>query len=504
MQKKPAHKRNMTTEAPKPNPDFHPVSGINYAEYRSELADKYASPELKRIWSPQNRWRKARDVWVAVAEVQSEIGIVSQEEVDDLKAHIDEIDVYTINKRETDEKFPGYTGHDVMAARSQYADVAKKGGRILHLGLTSEDILSNVEVLLMRESFDLLENRLETALGSFADKILQYKDLVGAGYTHLQNAEPVTQGLRLATYARDLLDDLNAVRTFRDDLKAKGIKGPVGTYGSVTNSLSGSGISAREFEKRVMEKLGIEAERITAQTYPRKTMLEAVHRAAQIGATAHKFGNDVKILQSTHFDEWAEPRNSNDQGSSAMPFKRNPRHSEQVKGVARGEPGRYVEAWQTTAEVTLERGLEDSSGKRNFLPDSIIIAEHNLRRMNVIVSGLVVRENVIRRNFRNFAWQAGGSIVLSELPKLGADRQRIYDIIHDASNVVVDEYRENGGAPMERMVELVSGSEYVAGFATPDEIRVLFERVYEEVGEASEVCEDFVVNDIYPAIGRTS
>lgn len=225
---------------------------------------RVGSPEMRAIWSQNNFWGGVREVWAAGVEVQSEVGLATPEEVADLQAHTQDVSVPTIWAIEKKR------GHDIIAAQYELSQVAPIGGRKVHNGMTSEDPLSNVETKLTHEALGLVKTRLVDTLRGFGPRIEQTKDLECAGWTHIQAAEPTTYGYRLAKYAQDLLEDLDMVEWAQAHLKGKGIKGPVGTYGSVGSVLEGTGMTPREHEDKIMEKLGIPAALITDQTYPKK------------------------------------------------------------------------------------------------------------------------------------------------------------------------------------------------------------------------------------------
>ncbi|MGB2731761.1 MAG: lyase family protein, partial [Microgenomates group bacterium] len=293
--------------------------------HESPLRRRYGSDEMKKIWDPQNLWLKVRDVWVANARAQKGAGLVRPAELRDLIKHRSEIDIDDIERREMDRTYRDevtgeskYTGHDVIAAIAEFGERATVGSRIIHQGMTSEDALSNAEMGLIHESFDLLERRIVDVLARFAGHIDNYKDMVCMGYTHLQAAEPTTVGYRMARYAQDFLNDLHLIQTVRPLLKTKGMKGTVGTSASYSALLEGTGLTVEDFEKQVMEELGLEAVLISAQTYPRKFTYLAMTMLASVGQSAHQFATDTKLLQFSDVNQAAEARDKEDLGSSYM------------------------------------------------------------------------------------------------------------------------------------------------------------------------------------------
>ena len=327
---------------------------------------------MRAIWSQENFWRGVREVWRAGVEVQAEVGLASDEEVEDLQAHADDVSVPTIWAIEKKR------GHDIIAAQYEQSQVAPIGGRKVHNGMTSEDPLSNVETRLTHEALDLVRSRLVDVLTGFGGRIEDTKDLACAGWTHIQAAEPTTYGYRFAKYAQDLIEDLEMIDWAKSHIKGKGIKGPVGTYASVSSVLEGTGMTVREHEEKVMDKLGIPAALITDQTYPRKNLLLVEMVLGGVAQSLHRFANDMYLLQSSLYGEVREPRLKNQDGSSAMVHKRNPIKTENILSLTKQFPGYMVNAWQTAAGVVLERSLIDSAAKRAWLPMSFVDIDHCL------------------------------------------------------------------------------------------------------------------------------
>lgn len=464
--------------------------GFERKGYRSPIGERYGSAEMSVVWDQKYRLYKQRLVWLAVAKTQMEAGLVKKEEYDDLVAHVEDIDVDTINRRENNINDPRYTGHDILAHISQYADVAPVGGRKLHQGMTSEDLLSNEEVMSIGESLPYIEGGIKNTLSAARDQIDKHKGLVVLGYTHLQAAEPTTLGYRLANYAQDFLTDLDSIRFLRSTLRGKGIKGAVGTSASFAHLLEGTGMTPVEHERKIMEQLGIEPAMVAAQTYPRKFTLLTVMTLASVGQSCYKFANDVKILQSSPFDELAEPRPRNERGSSAMPHKQNPRHSENIKALTRGLPGKVVEAWMGASDVTLERGLEDSAGKRSYLPESFLIVGEALGRTERIMRGLQVRPHPIQRNFNQSAPFVALEMILADLSKRGEARQEMYDLLGDHAKAAWEAVREGKPNPLR---QLVMGDATLAQHMGRDEIGVLFDSVGGYIGDAIGRCDKMVV-----------
>lgn len=450
--------------------------------YTSVFSDRYGTPEMRDIWGRGNTASLARRMWVGLAEAQYEAGLVTAEELADLRAHEhDPIDVEEIRLREMDPAHPKYTGHDVLAAISEFKERVPVGGRVIHRGATSEDILSNVEVTQIQESIGLVRHGLVGVLGSFANKIEEHAEKSTMGYTHLQAGEPTTVGYRLARYGQNFLLDLETLDFFRSQLKGKGFKGAVGTSASYDALLEGSGISPQDQERIIMERLGITPVLISGQTYPRKFVLMTMMTLAGLAATSANFASDVKILQSTPFDEMAEPRNKRDKGSSAMPHKQNPRHVENIISLARGLQGGVIEAWQTTAGETLERGLEDSAGKRSYLPEGFLAITEILKRTGNVIEGIQVRDVSIDRNMRNFGAFSATEPLLMAASRAGADRQVIYDRLAFLAGEAYTVVRNGEKNPLR---DLILNDSLIAEYVDPQTIDQAFNDVSHHTGIA--------------------
>ena len=465
-----------------------------YETYLSPFTFRYGSPEMRRIWSQENFWGNARQIWVTAAEVQSRLGLVTPEQLIDLKAHQQELSVERTFEIESKD-----TKHDVLAAIREYSEVAPIGGKILHQGMTSEDVLSNVEIMQIHESLDLTRRGLVGVLGAFGEKVEENKDIVCIGWTHLQAAEPTTLGYRLAKYAQDFLVDLQLLDTIQPMIRAKGIKGPVGTSGGFETLLEGTGVSPREHEEMIMDALGLDPVEISDQTYPRKFLFLTEVVLASVGQSLHRFALDVQLLQSSSIDEVAEPKAKKQRGSSAMPHKRNPINSENVDAITEMLPGITSSAWTTGAFVTLERTLRDSAGKRSWLPESFLIVDESLKRAEKVVKGLEIHHGAIARNLARFAPFCAAEIILAKLGEAGMDRKEGHELLAEYAEAAIDDCREGLPNPFEN---LVCADTRVADLIGEENAREAFSNtVIQHVGDAPERCMRFLYNELYPAIG---
>lgn len=396
---------------------------INYENYLSPFTWRYGSPEMRRLWSENTKRLLWRRMWLALAEVQSEFGLLSPEQLDDLRTHVNDVDVARALEIEAE------IHHDLMAELKTYAQQCPKGGGMLHLGATSTDIEDNADALRIRQSLDLLIENLKGLMEGFAEKIETWADTPLIAFTHLQPAEPSTLGYRLALYAQDLLTDWENMRRARAHLRGKGFKGAVGTGASYAELIGVEQLS--EFETRLSAHLGLPFFPVTSQTYPRKQDYQVISALAGLGGSLYKFAFDLRVLQSPSIGEMSEHFAEKQVGSSAMPFKRNPINAEKIDSLARQLAQMPRLAWDNAAHSLLERTLDDSANRRSLLPDSFLIADELLRVSQHVLSGLQINLSAMRRNLANYAPFAGTERVLMALGKAGADRQEMHERLRE-------------------------------------------------------------------------
>ncbi|MFN2292502.1 MAG: adenylosuccinate lyase [Anaerolineae bacterium] len=409
----------------------------DHETYLSPLTWRYGSDEMRRIWSMTHLRLLWRRIWVALAEAQAEFGLVTAEQVADLRAHATEIDI------ERALEIEAQTCHDLMAEVKAFAEVCPLGGGIIHLGATSADVEDNADALRLREGLDLILEKLHALLASLAGQIEAHAEHACMAYTHLQPAEPSTVGYRLAQYGFDLLTDLGELQRVRDGVRGKGIKGATGTSASYTQlladppSVEGSGHAdpqrARELEASVMHRLGIEAFPVATQVYPRKQDWLVLNGLAGLAGSLYKLAFDLRVLQSQPFGEWSEPFGRHQVGSSAMPFKRNPIAAENMDSLGRLVAALPRVAWDNAAHSLLERTLDDSGNRRLILPQAFLLADELLRRAQSLVDGVVIHGERIARNLEVYGTFAATERLLMELVKAGADRQEMHERIRQHS-----------------------------------------------------------------------
>lgn len=393
----------------------------------SPFTARYGSAEMRAIWSDDNKRKLWRRIWVALAEAQSTAGIVTQEQVEDLRSQADHLN--TARALEIEQEI----GHDVMAEVRAFAEQCSVGGGIIHLGATSADITDNADVLRQRQALTLLHVQLTVLLMAFAEQITAHRAQVCMAYTHLQPAEPTTLGYRLALYAQDLLGHRQALDRLGSELRGKGFKGAVGTQAAYAEVLVGTNLAPAQLETLVLQSLNLSAFPIATQTYPRVQDYTVLAMLAGLAASLHKFAFDLRILQSAGFGELAEPFGEKQVGSSAMPFKRNPVNAEKICSLARFVASLPTVAWGNAAESLLERTLDDSANRRAIFPEAFLAIDECLRTATKIVRGLVVDAAACQANFDKFGPFAATERVLMAMVRAGADRQLIHEKLREHS-----------------------------------------------------------------------
>ncbi len=379
---------------------------------------------MRAIWSEVNKRQLWRRIWVALAEAQSRFGLVTPEQVDDLKAHAGQIDIDRALQIEAEIK------HDLMAEIKTYAEQCLIGGGIIHLGATSMDVEDNTDALRVRASLDVVIVALKQLLHTVTAQIARYADVPTMAFTHLQPAEPTTVGYRLAQVAQDLLTDYAELVRVRAEIKGKGFKGAVGTAASYIELLDTS-VDYDDLETHIMEALDLEAFEVATQTYPRKQDWLVLNALAGLAMSLYKFAFDLRILQSPSIGEWSEPFGTKQVGSSAMPFKRNPINAEKIDSLARYLAQLPRVAWDDAAHSLLERTLDDSANRRVILPEAFLCADELLSTAQKLMKGLVINEAAIARNFAIYGPFAATERLLMAAVKAGAHRQEMHEVIRE-------------------------------------------------------------------------
>ena len=457
--------------------------------YETPLNSRYASKEMQYIFSPDRKFTTWRKLWVALAESEMEMGLpVTQAQVDELKAHIDDIDYE--NARRHEER----VRHDVMAHVHAYGDVCPNARGIIHLGATSCYVTDNADVLMLRDALKLIRTKVVETLRRLRAFALEYKGLPTLGFTHLQPAQLTTVGKRATLWMQDLLMDLNDIDYMLSQLKLLGNKGATGTQISFLALFNGDGDKVEELEQRIAHKMGMEAVfPVSGQTYPRKLDSRVLNVLSGVAQSAYKFAQDLRILQS--LKEVEEPFEKNQIGSSAMAYKRNPMRSERICALARHVMALTQDASMTASTQWFERTLDDSANRRLSLPEAFLSLDAVLELYANIASNMVVYPKIIARHIdENLPFMATENIMM-EAVRLGGDRQEIHERIRVHSQAAA--YRMKAEGLDNDLLERIAGDD-----AFKMERGMLNELLDAKkyTGRAEEQTEKFIANEIDPIL----
>jgi len=434
----------------------------NFENYLSPLSWRYAGEEMRYIWSEMHKRRLWRRIWVALARAQSEFGLVTTAQVEELASHIDDVDIPAALKLEEELK------HDLMAELKTFASQCPTAGGIIHLGATSMDIEDNADAIRLRLSLDHVIKSLGVVLLALADRLEETADLPVMAFTHLQPAEPSTLGYRLAMYAQDLLADWIALKSVRDNVRGKGFKGAVGTVAAYFDLMGEE--NYRQFESRLSAELDLPFYSISTQTYTRKQDFTVLSALAGLGESLHKLAFDLRLLQSPTIGEISEPFGKKQVGSSAMPFKRNPINAEKIDSLTRMLSVYPQVAWQNAAESLLERTLDDSANRRMILPEAFLICDELLSVMLKLIRGMVIHYEGIKRNLETYAPFACTERVMMAVARQGADRQAVHEILREHALAAWQAVQLGKSNPL---VSLLISDQRLTRYITPQEIEKL-------------------------------
>ncbi len=455
--------------------------------WENPLASRYASAEMTRLWSDNHRYRLWRQTWLALAEAEAELGLpISRQQLDEMRAALAQpIDFAKAAEYERRMR------HDVFAHLHTFGDACPAARPILHLGATSAYVTDNTDLILMRESLDLVVARLAAVIERLATKALETKDLVCLGRTHLQPAQPTTIGKRICLWIHDLLLDLEEITHRRKLLRARGVKGTTGTQASFLELFAGDHAKVRRLDELVAVKLGFHSSyEVTGQTYSRKIDSQVIAALAGVSESMHKAGNDLRLAAA--WGELEEPFETEQVGSSAMPYKRNPMRAERMCGLGRFVMGLAATAGQTAAVQWMERTLDDSAPRRLVLPQAFLATDAQLVIYANVAGGLVVLPGGIKRNLDAHLPFLASERILMVATKAGGDRQTLHEAIRTHSHAATARIREGyDNDLMARLAgdPLFTGVDLVAALETPG-----------LAGRAAEQVEEFVHGAVRAAL----
>ena len=395
--------------------------------YVSPLSERYASKEMQYIFSPDMKFRTWRRLWIALAETEKELGLpITQEQIDELKAHKDDINYDVAKERERQVR------HDVMSHVYAYGVQCPKAKGIIHLGATSCYVGDNTDIIVMTEALKLVKKKLVNVIAELAKFAEKYKDLPTLAFTHLQPAQPTTVGKRATLWMQEFMLDLEDLNYVLSTMKLLGSKGTTGTQASFLELFDGDQETIDKIDPMIAEKMGFkQCYPVSGQTYSRKVDTRVVNILAGIAASAHKFSNDIRLLQ--HLKEVEEPFEKSQIGSSAMAYKRNPMRSERIASLSRFVMVDAMNPAITSATQWFERTLDDSANKRLSVPEGFLAIDGILDLCLNVVDGLVVYPKVIEKRLRSELPFMATENIMMDAVKAGGDRQELHERIRELS-----------------------------------------------------------------------
>lgn len=409
--------------------------------YKNPLEERYSSAEMLFNFSPDNKFQTWRKLWIALAEIEKDLGLdISDEQISQLKEQADNIDYQKAAQYE--KKFR----HDVMAHVHAFGDVAPAAKPIIHLGATSAFVGDNTDLIQIRDGLQIIRKQLVNVIKNLSDFAIQYKDLPTLGFTHFQPAQLTTVGKRATLWLQSLLLDFEELEFFLETLRFRGVKGTTGTAASFLELFDGDYAKVQHLDKELSKRFGFEKVfGVSGQTYDRKIDAKVLSLLSNIAQSAHKFTNDLRLLQN--LKEIEEPFEKNQIGSSAMAYKRNPMRSERISALSKFVISLQNSSAMVAATQWFERTLDDSANKRLTIPQAFLAVDAVLLIWNNIMNGIVVYENRIHKHImEELPFMATEYIIMEEV-KAGGDRQEIHEIIRvhsmEASKKVKMEGKEN-------------------------------------------------------------
>ena len=395
--------------------------------YQSPLSERYASKEMQYIFSPDMKFRTWRRLWIALAETEKELGLnITQEQIDELKAHAEDINYDVAKEREKQVR------HDVMSHVYAYGVQCPKAKGIIHLGATSCYVGDNTDIIVMTEALKLVKKKLVNVIAELSKFADEHKALPTLAFTHFQPAQPTTVGKRATLWMQEFMLDLEDLDYVISTMKLLGSKGTTGTQASFLELFDGDQETIDKIDPMIAEKMGFkECYPVSGQTYSRKVDTRVLNVLAGIAASAHKFSNDIRLLQ--HLKEVEEPFEKSQIGSSAMAYKRNPMRSERIASLSRFVMVDALNPAITSAAQWFERTLDDSANKRLSVPEGFLAIDGILDLCLNVVDGLVVYPKVIEKRLRSELPFMATENIMMDAVKAGGDRQELHERIRELS-----------------------------------------------------------------------
>ena len=457
--------------------------------YQSPLSERYASKEMQYIFSPDMKFRTWRKLWIALAETEKELGLnITQEQIDELKANADNINYDVAREREKKVR------HDVMSHVYAYGVQCPKAKGIIHLGATSCYVGYNTDIIVMTEAFKLVRKKLVNVLAELAKFADEHKAQPTLAFTHFQPAQPTTVGKRATLWMQEFMLDLEDLEYVLSTMKLLGSKGTTGTQASFLELFDGDQETIDKIDPMIAKKMGFqECYPVSGQTYSRKVDTRVMNVLAGIAASAHKFSNDIRLLQ--HLKEVEEPFEKNQIGSSAMAYKRNPMRSERIASLSRFVMVDALNPAITSATQWFERTLDDSANKRLSIPEGFLAVDGILDLCLNVVDGLVVYPKVIEKRLRSELPFMATENIMMDAVKAGGDRQELHERIRELSMEAGRNVKEEGKE--NNLLELIAADP--AFNMTLEELQKTMDPA-KYTGRAAIQVENFLKNVVNPVL----
>lgn len=395
--------------------------------YESPLSSRYASKYMLELFSSDTRYRTWRRLWTALARAEMSLGLpITQAQVDELEAHINDIDYECVSKREKEVR------HDVMAHVYAYGKAAPSAAGIIHLGATSCYVTDNADLIIYRDALKYLRKELLGVIANLADFADKYKALPALGYTHYQPAQLVTIGKRACLWIQDFLSDVEEIDFAVGNIKFLGCRGTTGTEASFADLFEGDTEKIDEMNRQIAAEFGFEqCFDVCGQTYPRKVDSRILNALSSVAQSCNRMANDIRLLQ--HDRQVEEPFEKNQIGSSAMAYKRNPMRCERICSLARYLMADAANAPMTASVQWLERTLDDSANRRISMPEGFLCCDAIVRLAQNVTDGLHVNEKIIEKSVNEYLPFIATENLMMEAVKRGGDRQKLHEIIRRCS-----------------------------------------------------------------------
>ena len=455
--------------------------------YETPLNSRYASMEMQYLFSPDFKFKTWRRLWIALAESEMELGLnITQEQIDELKAHVEDINYDVATEREK------LVRHDVMSHVYAYGVQCPKAKGIIHLGATSCYVGDNTDIITMTEAMKLIRKKLVNLMDKLSKFALEYKDLPCLGFTHFQPAQPTTLGKRASLWLNDLLLDYEQLEFQISQMKLLGSKGTTGTQASFMDLFEGDTDKVKALDRKIADKMGFkDFYPVSGQTYSRKVDTQVLFALSNIAQSAAKFTNDLRLLQ--HLKEVEEPFEKNQIGSSAMAYKRNPMRSERISSLARYVMADVMNPTITAATQWFERTLDDSANKRISVAEAFLATDAILEIYINVTDGLVVYPKMIEKHLMAELPFMATENIMMEAVKRGGDRQELHEKIRVHSMAAGKIVKQDGGE--NDLLERIANDP--AFGVTLEQLKAIMKpELY--VGRAPQQTEEFVENYIKP------